>query len=146
MIQRPYLANKLRDRIIRKAGNRCGYCLASQSFFSSRLTIEHIQPFSRGGSSQEGNLWLSCQACNLRKSSKTNGIDPQTGKSVPLFNPCTQNWNKHFQWTHDGATIVGKTAIGRATVAALQMNDALAVAARRLWIAAKKFPPKDSLK
>lgn len=146
MSRRPYLSKKLRQRLTRKAGNRCGYCLASQSFFSSLLNIEHIQPLVRGGTSQEDNLWLRCQACNLHKSSKPHGVDPQIGKTAPLFNPQQQNWNKHFKWTRNGARVVGKTSIGRATVEALRMNDELAITARRSWIAAKKFPPKDSLK
>jgi hypothetical protein len=39
---------------------------------------------------------------------------------VPLFNPRTDEWADHFAW--DGLLLRGKTAIGRATVAVLDIN------------------------
>ncbi|MGH7456968.1 MAG: HNH endonuclease, partial [bacterium] len=85
-----------------------------------------------------------CPACNWHKARKTHGEDSITGKMVPLFNPRYQIWSEHFAWSKNGVRIVGKTPVGRATIAALKLNDDLAIAARRLWVAAGKFPPSDS--
>jgi hypothetical protein len=143
--KRPYLAKALRQRIVRNAKNRCGYCLTPQRFFSARLSVEHIIPLFKGGTSDEDNLWLSCQACNWYKSTKTHGRDPVSGKMFPLFNPRQQHWVEHFAWQPDGVRIIGKTPTGRATVITLQLNNDLALAAQRFWVAARKFPPADSL-
>lgn len=62
---------------------------------------------------------------------------------VLLFNPRSQDWNKHFAWTEDGEQIIGLTAIGRATVEALNLNRPTLVKARRRWVEAGWHPPKD---
>jgi len=76
----------------------------------ARLEIEHIIPISRGGSSTEDNLWLSCPLCNKAKGDRIVGTDAETAREVPLFNPRTQRWHEHFAWSADGLRIVGKTA------------------------------------
>ena len=43
----------------------------------------------------------------------------------------------------DGELIIGKTPVGRATIAALGMNDPLIVAARALWVRGGWWPPQD---
>jgi 5-methylcytosine-specific restriction endonuclease McrA len=86
------------------------------------MDVDHIIPEAAGGPIEEGNLWLFCSKCNDHKSKKTHATDPQTGETVPLFNPQQQNWKEHFEWSETGDTISGKTAIGRATVEALQLN------------------------
>jgi hypothetical protein len=48
-------------------------------------------------------------------------VDPDTDEVVPLFNPRTENWEDHFEWLD--ARIVGRTAVGRATVRLLRMNN-----------------------
>jgi hypothetical protein len=60
-------------------------------------------------------------ACNGHKYAKTQGRDPQTGRTVPLFNPRRQRWSRHFAWSADLLHIEGRTATGRATVAALHL-------------------------
>ena len=61
-------------------------------------------------------------------------IDPQSGRRIKLFNPRRQRWSRHFQWSKDGMRIIGKTATGRATVEAFQLNNELALTARCFWI------------
>ncbi len=48
-------------------------------------------------------------------------------------------------WIEGGVSILGKTAKGRATVAALNMNHPDVVLARRLWVSAGWHPPCDVL-
>jgi hypothetical protein len=60
---------------------------------------------------------------------------------IPLYNPRTQEWQEHFRWSNDGVTIIGITAIGRATVDVLKMNNEYIVTARRHWVEAGWHPP-----
>ena len=102
----------------------------------SKLEIEHIVPKSKGGTDTEENLWLSCGLCNRYKGSQTEGFDEETQSSVSLFNPRSEVWTRHFTWSPDGTNIIGLTAIGRAKVSALKLNNENAVEVRRNWILA----------
>lgn len=54
-----------RRGVLRRDGNRCGYCGASAS------TIDHILPRSRGGRDSWENLVACCFTCNNRKGDRT---------------------------------------------------------------------------
>jgi len=45
--------------------------------------------------------------------------DPQTGKSVLLYNPRKDFWEEHFRWSTNWQKLIGRTPTGRATVRAL---------------------------
>jgi len=137
------ISEDLKNKIRREARNHCGYCLIPQEIVSIRLEIEHLRPISDGGTDAEENLWLACRNCNGFKHAKTHALDPQTNKKTPIFNPRTQNWNAHFEFSADKTEIIGKTACGRATVIALRLNFEQAVKARKIWVNAGWFPPKD---
>ncbi|MFN7618069.1 MAG: HNH endonuclease [Pseudanabaena sp.] len=95
-MSRPYISVEI-DRNVRSvAKNRCGYCLSPQKLVMARLEIEHIIPVSKGGSSEESNLWLACPICNSHKAGKIEAIDPVTDEVVALFNPRTQVWAACF--------------------------------------------------
>lgn len=131
------------EQSVRQAAqNRCGYCLSPQRLVMARMEIDHIVPISKGGSDEESNLWLACPLCNRHKGNRTTAIDPETGNSVPLFNPRTQNWFEHFTWSKDGLRIMGLTPIGRATVVALHLDDDPdALFVRSFWVEAGWHPP-----
>ena len=42
---------------------------------------------------------------------------------VPLFHPRRDEWNQHFAWSPDGLRLIGITAVGRATIELLDIND-----------------------
>jgi hypothetical protein len=129
-------------RVRETARHRCGYCLSPQHLVMARLEIEHIIPLARGGTDDEGNLWLACPMCNGHKSDKVEAADPETGAVVPLFNPRLQDWWEHFAWTSDGLRIEGKTPTGRATVVALHLaDDPDAITVRSFWVLAGWHPP-----
>jgi hypothetical protein len=143
-MSRIYIPIEVERRVRTAARNRCGYCLSPQHLVMARLEIEHIIPISKGGSNDESNLWLACPLCNRYKSNKTTETDPETGETVRLFNPRTQEWFEHFQWTEDGVRIVGRTPTGRATVAALHLSDDPdALVVRSYWVLAGWHPPDD---
>jgi hypothetical protein len=90
----------------------------------------------------EDNLWLSCRLCNEAKGVLVEATDPETGATVPLFNPRTQAWQDHFAWSQDGTQVMGQTPAGRATVSALDLNSELRVRARAIWVEAGWHPPE----
>ncbi len=73
-----------------------------------------------------------------------HAVEPKTGQRVQLFNPRQQRWSEHFQWSDDGTQIIGRTACGRATVIALQLNNLIAVTVRQQWVMAGWHPPENS--
>ncbi len=105
------------------------------------MHIEHILPLSRRGTSDEQNLCLACAWCNSYKWAQIYALDPITGQEVALFHPRTQRWHEHFRWSENGVYIIGLTAVGRATVDALKMNNPFIVPARRHWVEAGWHPP-----
>lgn len=137
------ISQKLQNKIRLQAKNRCGYCLLPQHLNPTTLEMEHLHPTSAGGTDEEENLWLACRECNSHKSNKTHGFDTKTKRMVKLFNPRLQIWKNHFKFSSDKTEIIGKTASGRATVEALQLNNSTLVTVRKLWIEFDLFPPKD---
>ncbi|HKI33505.1 MAG TPA: HNH endonuclease signature motif containing protein [Gemmataceae bacterium] len=116
-----------RQLIRQRAGNRCEYCRSHQDdepFFT--FQIEHVIAKQHGGASALDNLALACPHCNLHKGPNIASIE--AGALVPLFHPRQHDWTEHFQL--QGATIIGLTPIGRATVRVLNMNDPLRVEVR----------------
>lgn len=141
---RTYISVEIDRRVRTDAKNRCGYCLSPQHLVMARLEIEHIVPLSKGGSNDESNLWLSCPLCNRYKGDKLTDLDPVTGKTTALFNPRTQVWQEHFQWSEDGLQIIGKTPTGRVTVKVLHLSDDPdALQVRSYWVMAGWHPPQD---
>src|SRR5213595_288304 len=111
----------LDQRVRTKASNCCEYCRLPQLVHPQRFPLDHIVPRKHGGSNDESNLALSCPFCNGHKGTNLRGIDPLRNKITRLFNPRIDVWEQHFFW--DGKKIRGLTAIGRTTVAVLNMND-----------------------
>ncbi|MDX6696379.1 MAG: hypothetical protein QOF02_3982 [Blastocatellia bacterium] len=135
------ISESLRQRVREAARDRCGYCLSPQRLVMGILEIEHLLPRARGGGNEEENLWLSCSLCNRHKGSQTSALDPLTNSAAPLFNPRLDKWSEHFRWRADGVIIEGLTPAGRATIAALKLNNELSVEVRRNWTLAGWHPP-----
>ncbi|MBI3979973.1 MAG: HNH endonuclease [Chloroflexi bacterium] len=140
---RDYVPRRLRARVAAQAQHRCEYCLTSQRVSGAQMQVDHVVPVSQGGTSDEANLSLACAWCNSFKSATTRAADRETGEGAQIFNPRTQVWTDHFRWSDDGTLIVGLTAVGRATVLALRLNNEFIVLARRLWVLAGWHPPTE---
>ena len=65
-----YLRSQAANRgaIIERDGGRCQMCGGSGS--SVELQLDHIQPYSKGGSCVAANLQVLCSACNAYKSAR----------------------------------------------------------------------------
>ncbi len=115
------LSVQLAVAVRERAGGRCQYCLMDQSLQGASFHVEHIIPLCRGGVTELPNLALACPSCNLRKADRTSAIDPQSADRAPLFHPVEQGWSDHFRFR--GYRVEGLTTVGRATVAALDLNN-----------------------
>jgi hypothetical protein len=133
----------LRPFVRKRARGRCEYCLTAEVLSGIRCQVDHILPRSRQGATTADNLCLACPACNGHKHARTHAHDPDSSIPVPLFDPRRQRWNDHFAWSSDGTEIIGLSPTGRATIAALKMNDPLIVSARSLWVGIGAHPPRD---
>lgn len=138
-----YIPPATRKLVAERARHQCEYCQTQELIVGMPLEIEHILPETAGGSSDESNLCLACPGCNRHKSTRTNFVDEKTGNVVTFFHPREQEWQVHFAWEQDGLYLVGLTPTGRATIAALQMNNAFVVRSRRTWIMAGWHPPQN---
>jgi 5-methylcytosine-specific restriction endonuclease McrA len=125
-----YIPVSLQRRVRERSGYRCEYCRLSQARQHATFHVDHIWPRIESGATVLQNLALACVSCSLRKGSRTVAPDPETTELVHLFNPRTDAWTEHFELASD-FLIIGTTPIGRATVAALRLNHALAVEIRR---------------
>lgn len=136
------VTRRIRLAVEKRARRCCEYCLSQLDFTTEFFSVEHVVPRSKGGAIRLSNLALSCQLCNGHKSDKTTGIDPVSGKRVPLFNPRKQHWHEHFGWSEDFLKIYGLTSTGRATVEILQLNHKQRVNLRRVLCASSEHPPE----
>lgn len=137
-----YLSGKLRRQLEEADDHRCAYCHTTQFNSGQRMVADHIIPESKGGETAFENLCFACHLCNEFKGSRTIGVDPITGQPVPLFHPRQQSWFDHFAWEESATRVIGVTAVGRATVIALQMNHEAIVPARQRWVSGGWHPPK----
>jgi hypothetical protein len=128
-MSRPYVPVSLQRRVRDRAGHRCEYCRLSQTRQHATFHVDHVWPWSESGPTTLDNLALACVSCSLRKGAKTTAPDPQTGELTHLFNPRADVWTEHFE-VASGFVLAGKTPTGRATVAALRLNHALAIEIR----------------
>jgi hypothetical protein len=133
------MAKSRRQQVIDRADNCCEYCRMPQRFDVQPFQLDHMRAQKHHGPTAFDNLAWSCLPCNSYKGSDASSYDPDTDTLVPLFNPRTQDWKEHFEW--NGPELVGKTPIGRATIALLRINSTDRVELRRLLITAGLIPP-----
>ncbi len=134
------ISSSTRNLIIGRAGNLCEYCKCPADFATEPFSIEHIWPRSKGGSDESENLAFACIGCNIYKSDKTESLDAVSLQIVPLFNPRIMDWSNHFTWDTALTAIIGKTAIGRATIELIKLNRTPIKKLRRALIAIGEHP------
>ena len=136
------VALALRQRVRLQARNFCEYCRSHSDLTGHDFTVDHITPLAAGGTDDFANLSLCCFWCNSFKNSQTHGVDGRQQARVQLFNPRLDTWTEHFRWSPTATRIVGRTAVGRATVLALRLNRPTLVRARHLWARYGLHPPE----
>jgi hypothetical protein len=131
--------SQIAERVEARAQGRCEYCRMHQALQGATFHVEHIVPSSRGGSSDADNLAWCCPSCNLHKSNSVEAADPESGLAVALFHPRQASWPEHFRW--QDYHLIGRTPVGRATVAALHLNHARRLLIRQAEERFAMFPP-----
>ena len=58
------VSEAVRELVRRRAQYCCEYCGLHEHDVSGQLTIDHIQPLSKGGNDDVDNLAYSCIWCN----------------------------------------------------------------------------------
>ena len=119
-----------RARVRGRAGGRCEYCRLPEGGLVGAHQVEHVIARQHGGDDGDDNLAMACARCNMHKGPNIAGLDE--GRLVPLFHPRLDLWADHFAIR--GATLVGLTPSGRATVQVLAMNSPGRVEVRELLI------------
>jgi 5-methylcytosine-specific restriction endonuclease McrA len=76
---RKYRAHK--ERVFARDGRTCRYCGSDEE----PLHIDHIISRKRGGTHDLENLQVLCKSCNLRKSSKEEGVFLAQVATPPVF-------------------------------------------------------------
>jgi hypothetical protein len=126
--------------VIKRADDRCEYCQLEQARQEATFHIDHIVPISAGGPAEADNLALACVSCSLRKGAREFIAESESGQRVRLFHPRKDVWSDHFEW--HGPELIGRTATGRATIAALRLNRELIVAIREEEMLQGRHPPR----
>jgi len=130
----------LEEFVWQRACHRCEYCQVPQACDRLPFEIDHVIAKKHRGPTQADNLGLACFACNNHKGPSIAGVDSKTKRIVQLFNPRRHKWSRHFRW--NGPMLIGRTPIGRATIAVLEINLPYRVAFRQGLIHEGIFPPK----
>ncbi|WP_395751618.1 HNH endonuclease [Prosthecobacter sp.] len=130
----------LRRLVRARAQARCEYCQTPEAYATQALSVEHILPLSKHGSTSADNLALSCQGCNNHKFTRTRALDPVTELTVALYNPRRQIWSDHFAWLPDARRLIGISPSGRATVETLRLNRSGLMGLRQALIALGVHP------
>ena len=119
-------------------GAICEYCHMPKAYSALSFEQDHIVAQQHGGTDDPSNRATSCVRCNKHKGPNIAGLDPATGKLTRLFHPRQDAWEAHFKW--QGAELVGLTAVGRATIAVLDINHPLPLMMRAQLMTEGVFP------
>lgn len=136
-----YLSAELRRQLVEADDHRCAYCQTTAANTGQPMVVDHILPEAQGGQTAFHNLCFACRRCNEFKGPATSIHDPLTSELVPIFHPRQHTWTDHFAWDAAGIRLLGLTAIGRATIIALNINNEVIVDARRRWVGVGWHPP-----
>jgi hypothetical protein len=135
------VSGTIRATVATRADHRCEYCRLPTRGQVATFPIDHVLPENCGGATTLDNLALACPCCNGHKWKHTEGVDPITGAACRLFNPRVDRWSDHFAWSaSETGVLEGKTVLGRATIARLQINDRQLVTTRQLLGRLDLFP------
>lgn len=119
----------LKREIWERAQSRCEYCHIPASAYQTPFQIDHVIARKHHGETVSENLALACYRCNMYKGPNIAGIDPETKLTTSLFHPRRDRWSDHFERGASGM-MVGRTAVGRTTIAVLDLNEPGVVALR----------------
>jgi len=104
-----------RQGVLARDGSRCQYC--GRWFPSSQLSLDHVIPRSRGGTTTWENMVCACLKCNVRKGGRTPREarmklvrKPTRPERSPLLalkldNPKYESWKTWLEGMHSGVAV-----------------------------------------
>jgi hypothetical protein len=115
----------LREQVRQRANYACEFCGISETDTGGRLTVDHFQPRSKGGTDSTDNLVYCCPRCNQYK------LDywPNRSDAPQLWNPRQASFAEHFLELEDGR-LQPLTETGAFTLRRLRLNRPPLVAHR----------------
>ena len=109
---RPTFSQKEKDALYKEQQGKCNGC--GLKFVVRNLTVDHIKPFSKGGTERLTNLQLLCNSCNsmkgngtmaqLKKRLKEQGViksQSSNGKTTSRAKKSTQKSRRTTRKTND---------------------------------------------
>lgn len=75
------ISGTLRSLIYSRAHSRCAQCGSHAQEDEVKLVIDHRIPLSWGGKTEEENLWVLCEQCNIEKQNRYAHYDPKIMRS-----------------------------------------------------------------
>ena len=87
-----------RELVFERDGFRCVYCGAV--FPAEALSVDHVQPRTRGGDRSGGNLVTACGGCNTRKGHRrlADFLADEPGAAVNFFRLAAPHvWPRHLR-------------------------------------------------
>ena len=116
-----YISAELRRIAIERAAGRCEYCRIRETDTFLGCQIDHIIAEKHKGETTAENLAFTCAFCNRHKGSDIGSIAQSTGEFTRFYNPRTDSWNDHFEFSD--FVIKPISPIGETTASILQFNN-----------------------
>lgn len=91
-----------RQNVFRRDSYSCQYC--GKKFGKKDLTIDHINPKSRGGATTWINITSACFKCNTKKADRT----PSEAKMELLTQPFVPSWTDQMEIVRGKSTLWSK--------------------------------------
>jgi hypothetical protein len=126
------ISPEVRKSVAIRADFRCEYCLIHEEDSYISFQIDHIISIKHGGGDNLENLAYSCAPCNRAKGTDIGTVLLPGKEFVRLFNPREDRWKDHLKLL--GAEIIALSAIGKATIKVLDLNNELRIAERSALI------------
>jgi 5-methylcytosine-specific restriction endonuclease McrA len=127
----------MQQQVRERANRTCEYCHLPDVLTTLPFQIDHIIAEKHGGPTILENLAYCCLHCNAFKGPNIAGVDQETQEVVRLFHPRGDIWEEHFAW--EGSRLLGRTSIGRVTIAVLAINAPYRLEVRQALIAEGVF-------
>jgi hypothetical protein len=119
------ISKKTKEFVRNRAEYACEFCGVTESDTRGRLTVDHYQPRTKGGSDELDNLLYCCFSCNLFK----HDYYPAALAETPLWNPRHESFSTHFLELESGL-LHPLTPVGFFTLDRLRLNRPALVANR----------------
>ena len=134
-----YIPEKVRKQVAERANYRCEYCLMPERFLATFFHVDHIRSVKHGGNADMTNLAYACPHCNQYKGSDIGTFaDEENEMIVRFYNPRRDRWMEHFEVVL--GEIIPRTAIGRATITILNINQPERLLLRRELLLIGQYP------